>query len=447
MMNRLRILLLTNKCPPDFDGGFELRAFQLAKALRERGHAVDVVTSRFRPTFKGERCDPPWVHRIFRYVPVSQAVGFARRLDRVRKHLESTTVAAENMPAMERYLAQHHDGLEGRDGWERPYDIAYCFGMLRISFGVVEPVQRRGIPILWHAGGTCMADHFFHWPKKIPGYGLAMRLLTRGWYAFEHRVRFQHVAYVSEFLRDREEERGHVPPHRYVISRGIDFPLRHDVERAREEPPMFFMACRLDPYKGVHHAVSAAALLYRRNPERAWRLEIAGESLDPGYRATLEAQIAREGLQDRVQFLGRLSRSEVSERMSRATAFLFTSIYGEPFSSTIIETLASGTPLIAADDGSILEVVEPGVTALVYPKNEPHALAAHMEAVLDDPARGQALARAGLRTIEQRYTLDRILDLTEQTFARVIADCRGPGHPNYEESPQVDRTPAFSRPA
>ena len=54
-MEKLRILLVTNKCPPDFDGGYELRAFQIAQALRARGHELDVVTSRYRPTFHGEK--------------------------------------------------------------------------------------------------------------------------------------------------------------------------------------------------------------------------------------------------------------------------------------------------------------------------------------------------------------------------------------------------------
>jgi type III pantothenate kinase len=108
--------------------------------------------------------------------------------------------------------------------------------------------------------------------------------------------------------------------------------------------------------------------------------------------------------------------------MKSATAFIFSSVYGEPFSSTIIESMACGTPLIGADDGSILEVVEPGVSALVYPKNDPAALAAHMERVLDDPAHAQRVAAAGIETIRARYTIDRILDLTERTFAAVLAD-------------------------
>ncbi len=410
MSQPLRILLVTNKCPPDFDGGFELRAFQIACALRERGHDVQLVTSRFRDTFTGERKDPPWIHRIFRYVPITQMKGPLRHFDRVAKLLESTWVAGENVPAIEEWL-------RGRE-----FDLAYCFGMLRVSFAVVGPIQRRGIPMLFHAGSACIADHFFHYRKKVFGYEAVMRLGTRGWYAEEKRMEFRHVAYVSSFLRDREIERGHTAPFRYVISRGIDFPLADDVQRERTQPPVFFTAARIDPTKGIHIVVAAAGLLLRKRPELAWKIELGGVSNRPVYQAELDAQIKREGVGERIRFLGLLQRSQVTERMKSATAFIFSSVYGEPFSSTIIESMACGTPLIGADDGSILEVVEPGVSALVYRKQEPAELAAHMERVLDDPALAQRVAASGVETVRQRYTLDRILDQTEQTFATVLAE-------------------------
>jgi len=410
MSRPLRILLVTNKCPPDFDGGFELRAFQIAGALRARGHSIELVTSKFRETYTGERRDPEWVHRLFRYVPVSKRRGPLRHLDRIAKLHESTWVAGENVPAMEEFL-------RGRE-----FDLAYCFGMLRISFAVAEPIQRRGLPILWHAGGTCIADHFFDHPRRVPGYALGLRLRTRGWRAVEQRIEFRHVAYVSNFLRDREAERGHTAPHRYVISRGIDFPLATDVDRARTPPPTFFLACRIDASKGLHNVVAAAGILRRKRPELAWRIEFAGASFIPTYRDRLEAQIDAEGVRDRLHFAGQLTREEVTARMKGATAFIFSSVYGEPFSSTIIESMACGTPLIGADDGSILEVVEPSGSALVYPKHEPAALAAHMERVLDDPAHARRIAAAALETVRARYTLDRILDLTEATFAAVLAD-------------------------
>lgn len=408
----LRILLVSNKCPPDFDGGYELRAFQIAQALRARGHELDFVTSRYRPTYQGEQRDPAWVHRIFHYSGPSKVSGLARKLDRITRFIKGTTVASENAPALEAFL----DGRE--------YDVAYCFGLVRIGFATTGPLTRRGIPILWHAGDAHLVDRFVDWPKRIPGYDFALRTFAGEWWAREKAVNFENIAVVSEFLRERFEGCGLPIRNLRVISRGIDFPLAVDLERTRDTPPTFLMASRLDPQKGMHHAITALGQLRQRRPELAWKLAIAGQPMTPGYLAELQAQAARAGIGDRLEFLGRLPHAEVLARMRRATAFLFCSTYGEPFSSTIIEALACGTPLIGSDDGSILEVIEPGVSGLVYAKEDPAGLSAHMERVLDDPALCRRLALAGLHTITTRYTIDRILELTESVFEEVIASNR-----------------------
>ena len=408
-MKRLRILMVSNKCPPDFDGGYELRAFQIAQALRARGHALDFVTSRYRPTYLGVRQDPEWVHRIFRYSGPSKVSGLARKIDRITQFIKGTTVAAENAPALDAFL----DGRE--------YDIAYCFGLVRIGFATTAPLTRRGIPILWHAGDAHLVDRFVDWPKKIPGYDLALRLFAGAWWAREKAVDFANIAVVSEFLRRRFEGCG-LPIRRLrVISRGIDFPLADGPGRERDTPPTFLMASRLDPQKGIHHAIAALGQLRQRRPELEWRLVIAGQPMTPGYLAELRQQAAQAGIGERIEFPGRLPHAEVLARMRRATAFLFCSTYGEPFSSTIIESLACGTPLVGSDDGSILEVIEPEKSGLVYEKEKPAQLSAHLERLLDDPALRERLALAGLHTIATRYTIDRILELTESVFGEVIA--------------------------
>ena len=408
MNGPLRILLISNKCPPDVDGGFEQRAFQVAKALRARGHQVDFVTSRYRPTFHGERGDPEWVHRIFHFVMVSQVRNWWRAIDRLPRRVAMTTVARENVPAMERFL-------EGRE-----YDVAYCFGLHQISLAVAAPLVARGTPILWHAGDDYLASHLFFWPKTLPGYRLALQLFARKIYATERGLDYRHVAFVSEFLREDCARMGFKPACPRVISRGIDFPLGTDVERPRTAPPVFFMACRIHTQKGVHHAITAAEMLSRKRPDLDWRLEIAGVSYT-GYRAELERRIQQSGLGGRIAFAGQMPQQEVLARMRDATAFLSCSTFGDPFAGTIIETLACGTPLIASDAGSALEVVEPEVSGLVYEKENPGQLAAHMERVLDDPALARRIAAAGVRVIAERYTLDRIIDRTEATLAEVIA--------------------------
>ncbi len=400
---------MTNKCPPDYDGGYELRAFQIANALRARGHNLDIATSHFRAGFKLEAPEPSWVHRIFEYVPISSKTGLARKADAAFRRVQCTTIAEHNVPAMREFL-------NGRQ-----YDLAYCFGLHRISLASAYPLTEKGIPILWHAGGTYIADQLYRWPSEMPGFRVAMNTVAKKWYEMERAVDYSNIAFVSEFLRDYFFEHGMKVPHPYVISRGADFDLQRDVNRKRAEPPLFFMASRLDSEKGIDTAIRAAALLLQHRPDLDWRLEIAGAPGDAAYRLQLDTLIAEGRLENRIMFLGKQPREGVLAKMREATAFVSCSRYGEPFAGTIIETLASGTPLIGSIDGSIKEVVVNEESALLFDKDDFQTLSEDMERMLTDPSLAERLAHNGLRVIEERYTLDKILDQTEAAFKDVLS--------------------------
>jgi glycosyltransferase involved in cell wall biosynthesis len=409
-MESLKILMISNLCPPDYDGGFELRAFQVAQALRERGHRVDLATNQYRPHFKGERKDPSWVHRIFRFVTVSRSTSAWRYVDRIPRRIACSIVASENIPAMKNFLA-------GRD-----YDLAYLFGLQRLSLATAAPLMQRDIPILWHAGDNYIADHFYHWPKTLFGYSSGLNLFAKRWYELEKRIDFRSVAFVSEFLRDEASQKGFRPQKTFIIPRGFDGPLGWDVDRPKADPPLFFMACRIDdPRKGVHEAIKAAARLRTRRPDLNWSLEIAGRSFS-GHRNFLERLAQNLNLTERVSFLGQIPRSEVLAKMRQAVAFLSCSTYGEPFAGTIIEALATGTVLIGSRAGSILEVATPGISALIYEIGDIAALSRHMERIITDSGLRNQLATGGVQVIERRYTLDRVLDQTEAIFSEVIND-------------------------
>ena len=266
---RLRILLVANKCPPDYDGGYELRAFETAQSLRARGHDVDMVTSHYRPGFVPPAPDPEWVHRIFQFVPVSSKTGLARKVDAATRRIACTTIAEQNEPAMREFLKG------------KTYDLAYCFGLHRIGLATAYPLTDKGVPILWHAGGTYLVDQLYRWPKEILGFRMAMGTVAKKWYQVEQLVDYSNVAFVSQFLCDYHVEHGMKVPNPYVIGLRADFPLQQDVDRRRAQPPLFFMASRLDREKGIHTAVSAAAELLAKRPDLQWKLEIAGNPGDP----------------------------------------------------------------------------------------------------------------------------------------------------------------------
>jgi glycosyltransferase involved in cell wall biosynthesis len=67
-----------------------------------------------------------------------------------------------------------------------------------------------------------------------------------------------------------------------------------------------------------------------------------------------------------VEFIGEVSDSEKCELLGKAYAFIFPIDWPEPFGLAMIEAMACGTPVIARRRGSVPEVVEHGVTGLVF---------------------------------------------------------------------------------
>lgn len=403
-LQRLRIVMVSNLCPPDFDGGFEMRAFQLAGALRARGHDVQLVTSKHRPTFKGEFNDPPWVHRILDYVEKGESGS-----QRIRRFLAALPKSVENAGALNSFL-------EGRE-----VDLAYLFGLHRIGLATHVPLVERGIPVLWHAGDPFLARQLKVWPRKAPPYQWMLNTVYKTARDMELRGDYRHIAFVSAKLRDYYLSAGMNPEGAYVIPRGVDFPLGKDVDRKREQPPLFFQACRLHAQKGPHITIAAASKLAARRPDLAWGVEIAGAPEHPKYRDELFASIKRHGLEDKVRLMGQLPRSTVVEKIRGATALIHASIFEDPFANTIVETLGAGTPLIGSDIGSIREVIVPEESALLFSPGNSEELAAQMERILTEKGLADRLARAGLQVIEERYTMERILDLTESVFEKVLA--------------------------
>lgn len=404
----MKILLLTNLFPPDYDGGYELNAWKVANGLRGRGHQVDVLTSRWRAGFAGDRTELPWVHRILEnrpHLPPSTWKMPWVRLPMLWHLVYRESIAWVNVPRVRRFLGG------------RSYDLAYIFGLHDVGLGCAYPAQEAGIPTLWHFGDHFVADHQGRYTYSFL-FSLFGRTVLRSVKSREQRIRFEHAAFVSRFLEGYFAERGVRPAHSYVIPRGIEFPMTEAVDRPRDDPPVFLMASRLGRDKGIHIALEAARILSERRPGGDWRLHIAGSG-DAEHEARLRnlSELCPPGS---VEFLGRLSREEVIGRMRSATAFVSASVWGEPFANTVIEALAAGTPLIASDAGSIFEVVQDGTTALVYEKDSPAALADRMERILGDPELRTRLAVNGLKRIEEGYTMDAILDRTEDVMRRAV---------------------------
>ncbi len=126
----------------------------------------------------------------------------------------------------------------------------------------------------------------------------------------------------------------------------------HSPGRPLRDAPTAMYAGRLLPLKGVALAIRAMVWL------PGWRLTICGSGWDE---SRLREIAERSGVGDRVRFLGRVSRTDVVQRMSDHTdVFLFPSLHDEgPWA--VAEALASGLPVVSLDTGGPIVLGSTGV--------------------------------------------------------------------------------------
>lgn len=152
------------------------------------------------------------------------------------------------------------------------------------------------------------------------------------------------------------------------------------------EGPLVLSVGTIHPRKNYRRLVAAFAEI--QQPEVS--LVIAG-SKGWTYDEVFD-EVARHNLEERVFFPGFVAEADLPALYSAACLFIYPSLW-EGFGLPLLEAMACGTPVIAANRSALPEVVGPA-GLLVDPEDTP-AIAGAMAKVLEDAGLRQQLAAAG----------------------------------------------------
>lgn len=78
--------------------------------------------------------------------------------------------------------------------------------------------------------------------------------------------------------------------------------------------------------------------------------------------------------------------------------------------TVILETMASGRPLVVTDNPGLSDYVRHGETGLLVPPNDPRAMAAAVESLLADPAKAHSMGMRGRQVVEELFTSRHMAD-------------------------------------
>ncbi|MBP0006402.1 MAG: glycosyltransferase family 4 protein [Cyanobacteria bacterium SBC] len=168
-------------------------------------------------------------------------------------------------------------------------------------------------------------------------------------------AQYRHQPFIS--ISDAQQQR--FPELNYVrtVHNGIDPENYPFVEEPADDLPYLAFLGRLSPEKGLHHAIEIAK-------RTGWTLKIAGK-VDLVDRTDFETQIAPHIDGRQIQYHGELSHYDKVRFLGYATATLFPVTWEEPFGLVSIESMCTGTPVIAFKRGAVPEVIAHGTTGLI----------------------------------------------------------------------------------
>jgi colanic acid/amylovoran biosynthesis glycosyltransferase len=190
------------------------------------------------------------------------------------------------------------------------------------------------------------------------------------------------------------------------IYNGLDlerFPYRSPRERA----PRIVGVGRLVEKKGFVDLIDACAILADEGRKFTCRIVGAGEQ-----EVELRVQIARLGLEDRVELLGPRPQSELVRLVQDAAVLAAPCVVGadgnrDGMPTVLLEAMALGTPCVSTDVTGIPEAIRDGETGLMVSQRDPAALAAAIGRLLEEPNLRDRLADRARRLVEAEFDVNR----------------------------------------
>ena len=164
--------------------------------------------------------------------------------------------------------------------------------------------------------------------------------------------------------------------------------------------------------KGLMWVIRACGDLVRRG--RLLRLVIAGG----GREKPRLQRLAAEELGDRVNFVGKVARSEMYRYYSAGDVFAFPG-FNESLGLVFLEAQACGLPVVAFAGGGIPEVVQDGKTGLLVPYNTFESFVDALERLLTQKHLRQEMSQAARIYVRQFHDLQQNYQIMDRILGEI----------------------------
>lgn len=251
------------------------------------------------------------------------------------------------------------------------------------------------------------------------------RLALDGWAA----RRADRIIAVSEAAKSHLVAKERVRPNVVdVIANGVDWRRLSAIRRSEARAdlanlgvslagPVLGCTASFNVCKGQEFLVRALPDVLRRYPGA--QLVFIGDGPE---RARIRNLVVESDLASHVHFLG--YRTDAKTLMAGLDVYVQPSVE-EGFGLALVEAMAMGRVVIAADVGGMSQIVEHGVSGLLVRPGNARDIADAVLSVLDSPAVAASLENHAAERVRMRYALDFIVEKYDRVYRTIPRRPRG----------------------
>lgn len=192
-----------------------------------------------------------------------------------------------------------------------------------------------------------------------------------------------------------------------------------------DNAPIVGVVGRLEPWKGQHVFLKAAAIVSKMFPRSVFFI-VGGSVKGRGrekYSDELKKLAFDLGIKDEVIFLGH--RNDICDIMSSLDIFVLSSVTPEPLGQVVMEASACGKPVIASDTGGPPEIITHGETGLLYPMGDHEKMAEAIIYLLTNPNVAFEMGIASKKRVEDVFNKKTLCTRIENVYRDMALGLRG----------------------
>jgi D-inositol-3-phosphate glycosyltransferase len=184
---------------------------------------------------------------------------------------------------------------------------------------------------------------------------------------------------------------------------------------------VLLLPARVAPEKGHHDLLLAAKILL--DAREKFHVVFAGAVDSPALAEELKKTSTTLGLDDRVHFLGGLTRGDLRDLYAASDIVVLPS-HSEGLGRVLVEGQAMQVSVVAYRTGGMPDAMQDGITGLLAEERNPQDLAARLGELLRDSKRRSEMGRAGREFVMQSYSIEALTRRHEEFYLRAVGQTR-----------------------